>query len=104
MKYTLWSKWQIDGDLTLGVFIKAVKDKYKVEVDMVTIGQGLVYASFQQNEKTKQRMQVKLSETLVNEFNQPPLVAGQNLIRVDAACVDEEGNDVDTPPFLLKIK
>ena len=56
------------------------------------------------NEKTKQRMQVKLSETLVKEFNQPPLVAGQNLIRVDAACVDEEGNDVDTPPFLLKIK
>ena len=69
IKYTLWSKWQIDGDLTLGEFIKAVKDKYKVEVDMVTIGQGLVYASFQQNEKTKQRMQVKLSETLVKEFN-----------------------------------
>ena len=36
---------------------------------MVTIGQGLVYASFQMNEKTKQRMQVKLSETLVKEFN-----------------------------------
>ena len=69
IKYTLWSKWQIDGDLTLGEFIKAVKDKYKVAVDMVTISQGLVYASFQQNEKTKQRMQVKLSETLVKEFN-----------------------------------
>ena len=69
IKYTLWSKWQIDGDLTFGEFIKAVKDKYKVAVDMVTISQGLVYASFQQNEKTKQRMQVKLSETLVKEFN-----------------------------------
>ena len=39
MKYTLWSKWQIDGDLTLGEFIKAVKDK--VEVDMVTIRRAL---------------------------------------------------------------
>ena len=35
---------------------------------------------------------------------QPPLVAGKSLSCVDAACVDEEGNDVDTPPFLLKIK
>lgn len=69
IKYTLWSKWQIDGDLTLGEFIKAVKDKYKVEIDIVMIGQGFVYASFQMNEKTKQRMQVKLSETLVKEFN-----------------------------------
>ena len=78
IKYTLWSKWQIDGDLTLGEFIKAVKDKYKVHAG----------EAFRDS----------------REGVQPPLVAGQNMIRVDAACVDEEGNDVDTTSFLLKIK
>ena len=104
LKYTLWTKWQIDGDLTLGEFLKAVKDKYKVDVDMITIGRSLVYASFQMNDKTKERMQRKLTETLVQEFGEKPLVAGQNLLRLDAACVDDDGNDVDTPPFLLKVK
>lgn len=53
----------------------------------------------------QRRMVTKVSEIMVNEFGQKPLVDGQNLIKIDAMCVDDDGNDVDDiPPFLLKVK
>ena len=106
MKYTIWTKWEIDGDLTLAEFLSAVKDKYNVDIEMLTIGSRLVYASFLMDEKTKARMQRKLTETFVEEFGEKPLVAGQNLLHITATCAgdDDEDESVDIPPLVLKVK
>lgn len=103
IKYTLWDKWVIEGDLTVGEFIDAVKDKYKLTVDMITVGHGLLYASFDAPKKLEVRLKQKITDVLVNEFKQQPLQKGQCLIRIDAACIDENDEDVETPPFLLKV-
>ena len=104
IKYSLWDKWVIEGDLTLGEFIKAVKDKYKVNVDMVTVGRNLVYPVFNDPKKSQQRMQGKLTKILTEEMGVPPLVEGQYYLPIECLCVDDEENDEETPPFILKVK
>ncbi|KAH0792190.1 Ubiquitin-like modifier-activating enzyme 1 [Histomonas meleagridis] len=103
IKYTLWDKWVIEGDLTLQQFIDAVKEKYSLIVDMISVGRGLLYASFD-TKKAQERLNRKISEILVSDFNQEPLKEGQKFIRIDAACIDENDVDVETPPFLLRVK
>jgi ubiquitin-activating enzyme E1 len=102
LTYTLWTHWIIEGDLTLGEFLAAVESKYRVTVDMMTVGNALLYMSFEPK-KAQERANKKITEILVKEFDQPPLVPGQNLIALDITAVDEEGADVDTPPFFLKV-
>jgi ubiquitin-activating enzyme E1 len=99
-EYSLWTTWQIDGDLTLGEFIQAVKEKYKVSIDMVTIGHLLIYTSWRQ---APERLQMKITD-IRTEYNLPPLAPGQNIIPLDATCSDDDGEPVDTPPFVLKVR
>lgn len=102
IEFTLWDTWEIDGDLTLAETIKAIEDKYNIIPDSITIDKIAYYMSYLPN---KDRMDKKISETLVNEFGYPPLNEGQRYIRMDALCVDKEGNDIDdVPPFVLNIK
>lgn len=103
--FNLWTKWTIEGDLTLGQFIEAVKEKYKVDVDMATVGNSLLYASFQRDAKSVARMQEKISATLVNEFDARPLGPGHNLIQLQVVVAPGDDDvDVDIPQFLLKVK
>jgi ubiquitin-activating enzyme E1 len=99
-KYSLWTTWQINGYLTLGEFIQEVKRKYKVNIDVVTIGNLLIYANWKP-------VPEKLDKRITNirtEYNFPPLAPGQNLIPLNATCSDDNGEPVDTPPFSLKVK
>ncbi|OHS99360.1 Ubiquitin-like modifier-activating enzyme 1 [Tritrichomonas foetus] len=104
IKYSLWDKWIIEGDITLGEFFKKVQEKYKVEVDMVTVGRTVMYPVFSDMKKGQMRLQTKITDILTKELNVPPLVDGQCYIPIEALCVDENGDDVDTPPFVLKVK
>jgi ubiquitin-activating enzyme E1 len=99
-EYSLWTTWQIDGDLTLEEFFQAVKQKYKVNIDMVTIGNILIYAKWQQ---VAERLGKKITE-IRTEYNLPPLAPGQSLIPLDATCSDDDGVPVDTPLFAIKVK
>ena len=104
MKYSLWTKWVIEGDLTLGEFIKQAKEKYNVNVEMVTCGRSVIYPVFSDMKKGQLRLQHKITDILTKELDLPPLVEGQYYIHIDALCVDDDDNDVDTPPFVLKVK
>ncbi|OHT01138.1 Ubiquitin-like modifier-activating enzyme 1 [Tritrichomonas foetus] len=106
LSYTLWDTWTIKGDLTVKEFIEAVKETYKVQVDMLNIGKSLVYASFMPKYNTDEYFNKKLTAILVQDMNQPPLADGQFLIRCDANCVDINNPDVDVeiPPIALDIR
>lgn len=101
IKYSLWDKWIIEGDLTLGEFLEKMKEKYNLNVDMITIGKKILYSSFQ-NEKL--RLSKKITDILVSELGEKPLCEGQNYLCLDCMCIDDEDQDVSTPPIYLKIR
>ena len=103
-KYNLWTNWEIEGDVTVKEFIDQVKEKYNVDVDMITIGSSIVYMSTMNGEKMATRLKSKITDILVNELHQEPLTKDQFYIPITALCIDENFDDVDTPAFRLKVK
>jgi len=103
-KMTLWDSWIIEGDLTTGQFVDQVKKKYNATVDMITIGKFLLYMSVMPENKRRARLQTKISEILTNEANYAPLTDDQMFISVTALCINDDGDDINTPPIVLRIK
>ena len=105
MKFTLWDKWFVEGDLTLQQFFDAVHDKYHLDVDMVTIGNKVVYPVFSNMKISASRLSKKITDILVQDLEEPPLNNDQYLIPIEALCVDFDGNDVEkTPQIVLKLR
>jgi ubiquitin-activating enzyme E1 len=100
-KFTLWTTWLIEGDLTVGQFIEAVRAKHGVELEAVMAGSLILFADYLAY--TNPKLTVKVSKLLVDS-GQPPLAPGQNLIHLIATASDSEGNEVDLPEFDLKVR
>jgi hypothetical protein len=71
---------------------------------MLSVGTFLLYASFQPQLVKQKKFGSKISEIIVEEGKMTPLAEGQNLLSIVALCVDKNGNDIETPQFILKVK
>jgi ubiquitin-activating enzyme E1 len=98
--YSMWTHWQIDGDITLGQLLRVIKDRYKLNVEILNTGSILLYSQY--HAPTQEVLDTKITDLRI-QYGQPPLAPGQNLIFLDAACVDEQGESIDTPQFVLKV-
>lgn len=94
--YTLWTKWVIEGDLTVEEFVQALKDQYGLVADDVMVGQNSVYSSFLPlpPELSKRKMSELYTEAGMT------LNEGRNMFRVNVIC----GRDVETPDIYLKFR
>lgn len=54
--WTLWSRFDLEGDLTLREFIDYFEKKEKLEVTMISCGVSMVYSNFMQKAKMQERM------------------------------------------------
>ena len=102
LKFTLWDKWIIEGDLTLGEFLNAVKEKYKIEISCVTFGQWNVYDV--SNESLRQKKLATRMLDLAVQCKIPPLSEGQYYLPVSCTCFDEKDEIIEIPPIYLKVK
>jgi ubiquitin-activating enzyme E1 len=101
--FTLWDRWVIEGDLTMGAFVDAVKQKYNVTIDMLTMGSSLIYSGFMQPAERAARVAKKVTDVLVDDFHRPPLAKGQKYLKLDALCLDDDGEEIETPTLVLKV-
>ena len=103
-KISLWDKWVIEGDLTLKEFITKAKELYNVNVDMITVGSFLLYMSVMEKSKLESRLNRKITQILIDDAKHQPLTENQMFLNITALCVDDDFNDIETPPFILKVK
>jgi ubiquitin-activating enzyme E1 len=105
LEYTLWTKWVIEGDLTLREFLQAVKEKYKLTVDMLSMDRQLIYDSFSPRLKSKSgpTLNKKITQ-IIADRRLPPLSPGQTMIFMHGAFADRIKPDLDSPPLVLKVK
>ena len=68
---------------------------------MIAIGKKILYSSFQ---NVKLRLSKKITDILVSDLGEKPLCEGQNYLCLDCMCIDDEDQDVSTPPIYLKIR
>ena len=58
MEWTLWDRFDVDEgrDITLKEFIDLFKERYKLEVTMISSGVSILYSFFTNQKKLKERM------------------------------------------------
>ncbi|XP_020276157.1 ubiquitin-activating enzyme E1 2-like [Asparagus officinalis] len=93
MKWTVWDRWTIEGDVTLRELLEWLKEK-GLNAYSISCGNSLLYNSM--FPKHKERMDKKVVELAksVAKLVIPPY---RRHVDVVVACEDDEDNDIDIP-------
>lgn len=103
--WTLWDRFDIDEgrDLTLEEFLAIFKKRYDLEINMISCGVSILYSSFTNKQRRKERLPMPLSEVASTvgklEFNPT-----QKYLVLEVCCNDDDQNDVEVPYIRYKFR
>lgn len=86
-------------DATLASFLQFMKSTYNLDVDLISAGSSLLYASFMPAARKKERLPMHFRELVATVTKTPPLPSGARVELELTATIDEE--DVEPPPVTL---
>ena len=99
LKWTQWDRWVIeDSEITLGGVFEYLKAR-GLNVNMVSIGSALVYASWNASHAAKLKLKVAdIAKPIANA-----LIEGKNFVDLMMSCCDDEDKDVDIPMVSVRL-
>jgi ubiquitin-activating enzyme E1 len=102
--WTLWDRFDVEGDITLKQFLEYFKEKHQLEVTMMSSGVSMLYSFFMQKDKLQERLPMKIS-TLVETISKIPLPQNKKYIVLEVCCTRmSDDEDVDTPYVRYKFR
>ncbi|KAJ3116694.1 SPS-sensor component ptr3 [Phlyctochytrium bullatum] len=102
-EWTLWDRFDIDGDLTLKEFIDYFQKHHELEVTMLSAGVSMLYTMFMQKKKMEERMGLPMSQ-LVETVSRKPVPPHVKYLVLEICVNDKEGEDVEVPYVRIKIR
>lgn len=93
MSWTVWDRWIIKGNPTLGELLKWLEDK-GLNAYSISFGSCLLYNSM--FPRHKERMDKKIVD-LAREVAKAELPPHRHHLDIVVACEDDEDNDIDIP-------
>lgn len=102
--WTLWDRFDVEGDITLQEFLDYFKNKHQLEVTMISSGVSMLYSFFMGKDKLTERLPMKVSK-LIENVSKQPLPANKKYLVMEVCCnriSDDE--DVDVPYVRYKFK
>eukprot|EP00026_Physarum_polycephalum_P001604 Phypoly_transcript_01606.p1 GENE.Phypoly_transcript_01606~~Phypoly_transcript_01606.p1 ORF type:complete len:579 (+),score=160.13 Phypoly_transcript_01606:1504-3240(+) len=101
--WTLWDRFDVQGDITLSEFLEYFKNQHKLEVTMISSGVSMLYSFFMAKDKLVERLPMKMSK-LVEHVSKTPVPPHKNYLVIEICCnrmSDDE--DVDVPYVKLTL-
>ncbi|XP_055329553.1 ubiquitin-like modifier-activating enzyme 1 [Paramacrobiotus metropolitanus] len=95
-QWTLWDRFEVEGDMTLKEFLNMFKEKYQLEVTMLSQGVSMLYSFFLPKERALERMDWKMTE-LVRKISRRKIEPHVRSLVFEVCCNDLEGEDVEVP-------
>ncbi|TXT08346.1 uncharacterized protein COLE_05270 [Cutaneotrichosporon oleaginosum] len=95
-EWTLWDRFEIEGNPTLQEIIDWFQEKHGLELQMVSQGVSMLWSAFTPAKKAAERLPKKISD-LVEEVSKKPLPSWQKSLLVEVMADDSSGEDVEVP-------
>ncbi|RGB35422.1 ubiquitin-activating emzyme E1 [Rhizophagus diaphanus] len=102
-EWSLWDRFDIEGDLTLQEFLDYFKKNHELDVTMLSCGASMLYAFFLQGKKREERKNMRLSE-LVESIAKKPIPPHVKALTLEMVVNDRNEEDVEVPYVRLVIR
>lgn len=104
--WTLWDRFEVEGPMTLKQFIQHFKDKYHLEITMISSGVSMIYSFFMNKDKLNERLNKELAE-VISSVSKQPLPTNKSYLTLEICCNDLKTDDeaeVDVPFVQYKFR
>lgn len=95
-EFTLWDRFEVDGEITLKEFMDYFKTQHNLEITMLSQGVCMLYSFFLPPAKAAERMNLGMKE-LVERVSKKTIEPHVKALVFELCCNDVDGEDVEVP-------